>query len=77
MRAALENSRRDRKIDHAANGFARDRRVIVRQIPADQIDDEPRFGLRKQPVSDFKLPAQPVDATQALNLTAGVSNFKV
>ena len=25
----------------------------------------------------FDLPAQPVDATQALNLAAGVSNFKV
>jgi hypothetical protein len=27
--------------------------------------------------SDFSLPAQPVDATQALNLSAWVSNFKV
>ncbi len=28
-------------------------------------------------VSDFERPAQPVDATQALNLSAGVSNCKV
>jgi hypothetical protein len=28
-------------------------------------------------MSVLALPAQPVDATQALNLAAGVSNFKV
>jgi hypothetical protein len=28
-------------------------------------------------ISDLPLPAQPVDATQALNLSAGVSNCKV
>ena len=29
------------------------------------------------PISAFEVPAQPVDATQALNLSAGVSNCKV
>jgi hypothetical protein len=31
----------------------------------------------EQMFSAFPLPAQPVDATQALNLSAGVSNCKV
>jgi hypothetical protein len=30
-----------------------------------------------QAMSEFGMPAQPVDATQALNLSAGVSNCKV
>jgi len=30
-----------------------------------------------EPMSDNGLPAQPVDATQTLNLSAGVSNCKV
>ena len=33
--------------------------------------------LRCAAVSDLPPPAQPVDATQALNLSAGVSNCKV
>ena len=39
-----------------------------------------RQSRRFRPVratSALPLPAQPVDATQALNLAAGVSNFKV
>ena len=39
------------------------------------------FGKVDRPLADFcntiRVPAQPVDATQALNLSAGVSNVKV
>jgi hypothetical protein len=39
------------------------------------------FAFAKCPLnramSEFGVPAQPVDATQALNLSAGVSNCKV
>jgi hypothetical protein len=37
----------------------------------------PRRFDRVQLTSGLTLPAQPVDATQALNLSAGVSNCKV
>jgi hypothetical protein len=40
----------------------------------------PEAAIRKSDgiaMSAFHLPAQPVDATQALNLSAGVSNCKV
>jgi hypothetical protein len=36
-----------------------------------------RWILARDGLSAFELPAQPVDATQALNLSAGVSNCKV
>src|SRR5712664_2669590 len=36
-----------------------------------------RKALYEQMLSELHLPAQPVDATQALNLSAGVSNCKV
>ena len=62
-------------IDRAETGiktvFAADSQcrgwVICRQIVAGQ----------KPPLSAVTLPAQPIDATQALNLSAGVSNCKV
>jgi hypothetical protein len=41
-----------------------------------QLGHERRFK-RKSRISAFPLPAQPVDATQVLNLSAGVSNAKV
>jgi hypothetical protein len=42
---------------------------LQRHQPCEQGPDDPETGL--------PLPAQPVDATQALNLSAGVSNCKV
>jgi hypothetical protein len=36
-----------------------------------------RRSLRRQVMSEIEVSAQPVDATQALNLSAGVSNVKV
>ena len=36
-----------------------------------------RTPPRRRRLSAFEVPAQPVDATQALNLSAGVSNCKV
>jgi hypothetical protein len=35
------------------------------------------IGGQRQPLSVVSLPPQPIDATQALNLSAGVSNCKV
>ena len=36
-----------------------------------------RRSLRRNVMSEIEVSAQPVDATQALNLSAGVSNVKV
>jgi hypothetical protein len=36
-----------------------------------------RRSLRRKVMSEIEVSAQPVDATQALNLSAGVSNVKV
>src|SRR5580700_3183649 len=38
---------------HAANEFARQRRVVIGQIAADQLGDQAGFGRRKQLSSDF------------------------
>ena len=49
-------------------------KMALRLLMADTV----RFNFRAIKVlSIFELSAQPVDATQALNLSAGVSNCKV
>jgi pentapeptide MXKDX repeat protein len=42
-----------------------------------QKDGMSKDGMSKDGMSKDGMPAQPVDATQALNLSAGVSNCKV
>src|SRR6266436_9127152 len=66
------------------------RRTLAQVIEGDQLSSPRRAGApvvpdpfiqraryHRTPTVPFWLPAQPVDATQALNLSAGVSNPKV
>src|SRR6476660_4393878 len=57
------------QIDHRAFRAAKTKRAAIELV----------LGrvLIKREMSAFGVPAQPVDATQALNLSAGVSNCKV
>jgi hypothetical protein len=50
----------------------RNRNVMLLHLPRRVRDHSRRHGM-----SAIGVPAQPVDATQALNLSAGVSNCKV
>ena len=43
----------------------------------DEPDGRPAFFKIKSKTVGFTLPAQPIDATHALNLSAGVSNLRV
>ena len=54
----------------------RPRKTLEWKTPAEALD-ELFPTANKQPNCDDQVPAQPVDATQALNLSAGVSYFKV
>jgi hypothetical protein len=54
--------------------------TISSRLQFNMIGDEAIAALRESKsfiLSELPLPAQPVDATQALNLSAGVSNCKV
>src|SRR5580704_19754040 len=50
---SVEHALAAQKRRHAGNEFARQRRVVIGQITADQFGDQTGFGRRKQLSSDF------------------------
>jgi len=49
----LEQSEVTSKLIHARNKGFRDRRVVIRQVASDQLDDQFGFRRRKQLAADF------------------------